>query len=83
MNPEKESLVMKFLDNKWQRAESSVLKDDEREVPTNVRNFKNNHSSLSFSRKKKKAYIKGWIKSSHSLGLVYDIFNEATVRLSN
>ena len=72
---------MKFLDNRCHRAESSLLKDEKREVPTNVRNFKNNNSSLFLL--KKKANIKGWIKSSDSLDLVYDIFNEATIRPRN
>ena len=77
---------MKFLDNKWPRAGSSLLKDEKEEVATNVRNFKNNDSSFSPSENKtkqnknKNTYIKGWIKSSHSLGMLYDIFSEATIR---
>lgn len=43
---------MKFLDNRCHRAESSLLKDEKREVPTNVRNFKNNNSSLFLLKKK-------------------------------
>lgn len=46
---------MKFLDNKWYRAESSLLKDEKREVPTNVENLKNIDSSPLFL--KEKAYI--------------------------
>lgn len=46
---------MKFLDNKWHRAESSLLKDEKREVPTNVENLKNIDSSPLFL--KEKAYI--------------------------
>lgn len=50
MNNYKESLVKKFLDNKWHRTESSLLKDEKRVVTTDVRSFKNTESS--FKKKK-------------------------------